>query len=824
MAHQNFFEYQPTKDLNRLLREYGQTCLNSTTPAPPDGKINITWQTDSTGNISAYVPTGGGSGITLKTDGSTNGSQSILNLVAGGNVALSDNGSGNVTVSSSGGTSIALKTDGVTNGSQSLLNLISGTNVTLIDNGSGGVTVNASGSGGGGGVNFGNAGFLTFYQTTGSIVSPMSLQSDGSSLYVPGQFSAGNVYSANLNPLSGAGALTPTLIQNDVWGAGWSLGNSGGWSTTLNESVVLNSAQRGITQNRSGVFWKHAVGDTAGIYSYTRADGGVSAASDEGVTAATLQSLENDGYFHGTVVSTTGIGDIAPVFTTSVNPNWTTDGAFMLNITKGTIAGNMTGSSGQVSLDIGSGAAVTYLNALPVTVTAGGSSLPISTAIGIATASIANPQVNAANPVSTTVVVNLAMIGGTFQLFTAGSVVTVAGNEQPEQSVLISASGVTVVGANHQQTLVMKLRNPNNQAIIFQGGLQGQYLSFDANLALSGMRSSYFVFGSLTGTDLIYGHNVAGGIQGNVLPQLGAEAAQTTGSRSGYHLYPGAEVVANTDFHFACILEQNGVHWAVNDAVENPHYPTYGGSALFVVRDQTTPTNPSFGGAGIFLQMLGPGVCASHAVRIDNNYIGGSNYLSAGGPLQAPIGIALGGAYSTSFLLQQAPDSGPIILVSQNNAGASDVTTIIDLNFAAGGNFTHQLSTGTWAVGGNFSASTLQANANITSGGGAAFIGGRVNITGTNDTTECILTGSTAAGAGNLSSAVRFNAVGGTVSALNFDVTDLSGTVFTPLVLDSAGAHVTGALSVNGSTGTAGTFVFGTHTVTIVGGLITSVT
>lgn len=700
--------FQPTHDLNLLLRQYGIVTLNDTTPTPPNGRTNIMWETDTNGNLAASVPNGGGSAITLETNGSVNGSQSVLNLVAGSNVALSDNGSGSVTVSASGGgTTLALKTDGVTNGSQSVLNLISGTNVTLIDNGSGGVTVNASGSGGGGGVNLGTAGQLPFYQTTGSIVSPSNITSDGNFLFAP-SFITGKVYSNARDPLApngpNNGSTTPTLIQNDVWGAGWSLGNSGGWTVTLNESVVLNSAQRGITQNRSGVFWKHAVGDTAGIYSYTRADGGVSAASDEGVTAATLQSLENDGYFHGTVVSTTGTGDIAPVFTTSQNPNWTTDGAFMLNITKGTIAGNMTGNSGQVSLDIGSGAAATYLNALPVTVTAGGSSLPISTAIGIATASIANPNVNAANPVSTTVVVNLARIGGTFQPFTTGSVVTVAGNEQPEQSVLISASGVTVVGPNHQQTLVMKLRNPNNQAIIFQGGVQGQYLSFDANIPVSGMRSSYFVFGSLTGTDLIYGHNVAGGIQGNTLPQIGAEAAQTTGSRSGYHLYPGAEVVANTDFHFACILEQNGVHWAANDVVENPHFPTYGGSALFVVRDQATPTNPSFGAAGIFLQMLGPGVCSSHALRIDNNFIGGSNFISAGGPLQAPIGIALNGAYGTSIVLQQAPDNGPIILVSQNNAGNTDLTELINLNYAAGGNFTFKPSTSRWAVDGSFDA------------------------------------------------------------------------------------------------------------------------
>lgn len=779
--------FQPTHNLNLLIRQYGVVTLNDTTPTPPNGRTNIMWETDTDGNLAASVPA----------------VSSVLNPRG---------------VWSSATTYAA--NDLVTFSGSSYLSIVSGNLNNQPSTSPADWQLIAQG---GGGSNPGTASNIAFYQTTGSTVSPTSLTSDGSSLYVPGQFAAGNVYSANLNPLAGAPALTPTLIQNNVWGAGWSLGNSGGWSTTLNESVVLNSAQRGITQNRSGVFWKHAVGDTAGIYSYTRADGGVSAASDEGVTAATLQSLENEGFLHGTVASTTGIGDIAPVLSVASGPDWTTDGAFLINITKGTIAGNMTGNSSIVSLDIGSGAAGTYLNALPVTVTAGGSSLPISTAIGVVTASIANQQVNAANPVPVTVTVNLARIGGTFQLFTAGSVVTVAGIEQPEQSIITSASGVTVVGPNHQQTLVLKLRNPNSQAIIFQGGIQGQYLSFDANIAVSGMTSTYFVFGSLTGTDLIYGHNVAGGIQNNTLPQAGAEAAQTTGSRSGYHLYPGAEVVANTNFQHACILEQNGVHWAVNDAVQNPHYPTYGGSALFVVREQNTPTNPSFGANGFYLLMQGAGICGSNAIRVDNNYIGGSNFISAGGPLQAPIGIAMNGAYSTNIAFQQAPDNGAIILVSQNNAGSTDLTQVIQLNYGAHGSLTYRLSTGTWGVDGPFNAGSLSSNSTVSAGGGASFFSNRVNFTGTNDTVECILTGSAAAGASNLASAVRFNAIGGTVSALNFDVTDLSGTVHTPLLLDSTGAHVTGNISVNGTAGTNGTFVFGTHTVTIVGGIITNV-
>jgi hypothetical protein len=56
---------------------------------------------------------------------------------------LTNNGSG--TLSWTAVPSVLLRTDGVTNGSQSILNLVSGTNVTLTDNGSGAVTIAAAG-------------------------------------------------------------------------------------------------------------------------------------------------------------------------------------------------------------------------------------------------------------------------------------------------------------------------------------------------------------------------------------------------------------------------------------------------------------------------------------------------------------------------------------------------------------------------------------------------------------------------------------------------------------------------------------------------------
>jgi len=72
---------------------------------------------------------------------------------------------GNLTVTGActgcgSGASITLKTNGTNNGSQSILNLKSGTNVTLTDDGSGGITIASSGSGGVTSV-FGRSGVIT---------------------------------------------------------------------------------------------------------------------------------------------------------------------------------------------------------------------------------------------------------------------------------------------------------------------------------------------------------------------------------------------------------------------------------------------------------------------------------------------------------------------------------------------------------------------------------------------------------------------------------------------------------------------------------------
>lgn len=81
--------------------------------------------------------------VTFETNGTKNGNQVLLNLAAGTNMSVTDNGSGTVTLAVTGITGITLKTNGVANSSQTLLNLVAGTGITLGES-AGAVTITNS--------------------------------------------------------------------------------------------------------------------------------------------------------------------------------------------------------------------------------------------------------------------------------------------------------------------------------------------------------------------------------------------------------------------------------------------------------------------------------------------------------------------------------------------------------------------------------------------------------------------------------------------------------------------------------------------------------
>lgn len=110
------------------------TNFNNSVPAAPPGYTNVTWQTDGNGNDSACVPT------PILTDLNT----LITSLIPGD--VLVWNGSDWVNATPP---SAELEVNGTPNTVQSLLNLIAGSNITLTDNGMGGVTIASTGGGSG---------------------------------------------------------------------------------------------------------------------------------------------------------------------------------------------------------------------------------------------------------------------------------------------------------------------------------------------------------------------------------------------------------------------------------------------------------------------------------------------------------------------------------------------------------------------------------------------------------------------------------------------------------------------------------------------------
>jgi hypothetical protein len=114
--------------------------LNDSLPAAPTGTTNCKWQADAPAdtvlrNISVYMPL-------MVGDSGSGGTSGAVPKPASGDAAankyLKANGTWAVV------SSITLKTNSTNNGSQAILNLVAGTNITLSDNGTGSITITAA--------------------------------------------------------------------------------------------------------------------------------------------------------------------------------------------------------------------------------------------------------------------------------------------------------------------------------------------------------------------------------------------------------------------------------------------------------------------------------------------------------------------------------------------------------------------------------------------------------------------------------------------------------------------------------------------------------
>lgn len=165
------------------------------------GKLSAAYLDQSVGNIGST----GSAQVVLETNSVANGSQSLLNLVAGANITVVEDGLGDVTITGtvSPTTPLVLENNGTNNGSQTLLNLISGSNITIVDNGVGGLVITSTASGG--------SGVTSWFTSTDFL--PAFPSSTDSTSWSPG---LGGSYSVQFVPLRLLSAATVHEISINV--------------------------------------------------------------------------------------------------------------------------------------------------------------------------------------------------------------------------------------------------------------------------------------------------------------------------------------------------------------------------------------------------------------------------------------------------------------------------------------------------------------------------------------------------------------------------------------------------------------------------------
>lgn len=274
-----------------------------------------------------------------------------------------------------GGSGITLQTDGVANGSQTLLNLVGGTNVTLTDNGTGSVTITASGGSGSGDVvgpasSTDNA-VVRFDGTTGKLVQNSAVTiADTSGNITAGTYN-GNTIGAGSTSGTNTGDQTITLT-GDITGGG-----TGSFATTLAtvNSNVGSFTNASITVNGKGLVTAASSG-TAPVTSVTGTADRIT------VTGTTTPTVDIAATYAGQTSITT-LGTVA-------TGTW---GGTTVAVDKGG-TGQTTYTNGQLLIGNTTGNTLTKATltgtANQVVVTNGGGSITLSTPQDIATTS--NPQ------------------------------------------------------------------------------------------------------------------------------------------------------------------------------------------------------------------------------------------------------------------------------------------------------------------------------------------------------------------------------------------------------------------------------------------------
>lgn len=482
---------------------------------------------------------------------------------------------------------------------------------------------------------------------------------------------------------------------------------SGTWRVGIVKHDVVFANSRMIAQMNSGSLERHSVGDGVPMYWYNVTDMGSIAGDDEGAQGLAAQVIQTfcgtgssstcpvpspEDYFHGTVASTKGTGDIQPNLTYTRGVSTTEDGAFLLDITQGRHSGTLPDPPVAVP-----GSA--YLNYYP-NVT--GTTLPLTTAWCTTTKAVTTeanggtmpngnlrdtyapykigctPQVigTASPPIIKSTTVPVCIVG--------------AGNEAYPEHAFVT--DVQVVSGVQEVTISLATPKPVGSTI-FQGGVCGQYLSFDASLSTTGQRTSYMVLGSLTGSDLIAGVNARG-----AFASPGGPGFDPVAYPIAYHLFPGAEIVRNNSTfntqngHLTSngnpTLEPNAIPWAKGDAVEQPFYPVPGGSGLSIHYSGATPGHPKSGISGLVIGAGGTLIDSAFAYIRAGSGNPTTQYIGNGGlqqppPLMvvtAPHGDFIIDAYASSPLATGRCGPAAMFCVINSYTGKNEVWNVFSMN------------------------------------------------------------------------------------------------------------------------------------------------
>lgn len=494
------------------------------------------------------------------------------------------------------------------------------------------------------------------------------------------QFACANLVFNDDGSTAGATPRNLSYFEFAPSGFGPSMfGNAEGRSTNVLGSYGI-VAHGGIFNDYASAVAKTGLGDVLFRNWNNNCNGGTAFQSDQGCQLTYQYGGEgaNGGHFTSTVISG-GVGATNPSLNAGggcgfpLNQNCQTDvGWWLMNTSRGVTTGRFTGSSVAFA---GSGS-VTWLKQLPTT-----GSLPTASAWGYAINTNITTNTTPDAPIAQT----FTLQGGA-GTFANGDMACVVGGPGMgtsfgfwEQHHITSVSG-----SSPTQTITMPLSRWQGSIAIFKGNCYA--ISFDANYALSGNRTSY-VGVSIDGSNLIY--TVAGFSQDFstfTLPQAGAEPETTDNTTSaGFHLFCGARITKQTslDVSVGVQLEDNACDWEAGDSVESPNFDLAKVNGMVNTVVQYTPSTSSAFLAGIINHMQGMGA-SGPATGIDNSNDYSTNCSAyavgtCGGNLTPPVGYLSSGHWSTDFLFNYTP-----------------ATTLIAVQSAHPGQTSYYIYTGPW--------------------------------------------------------------------------------------------------------------------------------